>query len=375
MVLADRFGRRDRNVADVTLRDALVIGCAQALALVPGTSRSGVTISAGRLLGFDRRDAARFSFLLSVPVILLATVYEMGGLLVGDEVVDWTQLCVAALVSAVVAYASIDFFMRFVSRIGLLPFAGLEGDSADGLAAALFGDLAVGEETWLSAGVARSSVDLPVRDELETWYADVGLDHFFDPAGIRLGLAYWGDNSVLDSTDARASLYFRGGRGSLSFDYEFRDFELELPEFDFLRRRKVNFDANGIGLGARLDLSESVDVRLKGMSYDYSVNLRLDPNRDIVDLISVTRLSLINTLVDYRASLSLGFDFGLKRLEFETAQWEGAVAGSRTNSYSVRFLTPIGNRNDIEFGLGYDDSENYGEVTVFSVFLYFYGGG
>ncbi len=123
MVLADRFGRRDRNVADVTLRDAVVIGCAQALALVPGTSRSGVTISAGRLLGFDRRDAARFSFLLSVPVILLATVYEMGGLILSDEQVAWTQLSVAALVAAVVAYISIDFFMRFVSRIGLLPFA------------------------------------------------------------------------------------------------------------------------------------------------------------------------------------------------------------------------------------------------------------
>ena len=252
---------------------------------------------------------------------------------------------------------------------------GLEGDSADGLAAAVFGDLAIGEETWLSAGVARSSVDLPIRDELETWYADVGLDHFFDPAGVRFGLAYWGDNSVLDSTDVRASLYFRGGSGSLSFDYEYRDFELELPDVDFFRRRNVNFDANGLGLGVRLDLSDSVDVRFKGMSYDYSVNLRLDPNRDIVNLISVTRLSLINTLVDYRASLSLGFDFGLRRLEFETAQWEGAVARSRTNSYSVRFLTPIGKRNDIEFGLGYDDSENYGEVTVFSVFLYFYGGG
>jgi undecaprenyl-diphosphatase len=123
MVLADRFGRRDRIVADVTLRDALIIGCAQALALVPGTSRSGVTISAGRLLGFDRRDAARFSFLLSVPVILLATVYEMGGLIISDEQVDWVQLGVAALVAAVVAYVSIDFFMRFVSRIGLLPFA------------------------------------------------------------------------------------------------------------------------------------------------------------------------------------------------------------------------------------------------------------
>ena len=123
MVLADRLGRRDRNVADVSLRDALVIGCAQALALVPGTSRSGVTISAGRILGFDRRDAARFSFLLSVPVILLATIYEMSGLIMSDERVDWVQLWVAALVAAVVAYASIDFFMRFVSRIGLLPFA------------------------------------------------------------------------------------------------------------------------------------------------------------------------------------------------------------------------------------------------------------
>jgi undecaprenyl-diphosphatase len=123
MVLADRFGRRDRIVADVTLRDALIIGCAQALALVPGTSRSGVTISAGRLLGFDRQDAARFSFLLSVPVILLATVYELGSLLMSGEEVAWAQLSVAALVAAVVAYVSIDFFMRFVSRIGLLPFA------------------------------------------------------------------------------------------------------------------------------------------------------------------------------------------------------------------------------------------------------------
>jgi hypothetical protein len=252
---------------------------------------------------------------------------------------------------------------------------GLQGDTADGLAVALLGDLAVGEETWLSAGLARSSVELPIRDELETWYADVGLDHFFDPAGVRLGLAYWGDNSVLDSTDARASVYFRGASASLSFDYEFRDLELELPETVFARRRQVNFDANGFGLGARLDLSEDVDIRFKGMSYDYSVNLRLDPNRDFVNLISVTRLSLLNSLVDYRASASLGIDFGLRRLELEVAQWEGAVAGSRTNSYSVRFLAPVGKRNDIEFELGYDDSENYGEVTVFSVFLYFYGVG
>ena len=123
MLLADRFGRRERHVSGINVRDALVIGCAQALALIPGTSRSGVTISAARILGFTRFDAARFSFLLAVPVILLATVYELGGLIAGEAPVAWVRLGTAALVSAVVAYLSIDFFMRFVSRIGLLPFA------------------------------------------------------------------------------------------------------------------------------------------------------------------------------------------------------------------------------------------------------------
>lgn len=123
MLLADRYGRRDRNVSHVGLKDAIIIGIAQALALVPGTSRSGVTITAGRILGFARQDAARFSFLLSVPVILLAASYNMLGLLLGDAPVPWLELGVGVAVSCIVAYLSIEFFMRFVSRIGLLPFA------------------------------------------------------------------------------------------------------------------------------------------------------------------------------------------------------------------------------------------------------------
>jgi len=250
---------------------------------------------------------------------------------------------------------------------------GVEADSADGMAAALFGDVAIGDDTWLSGGIARSNVDLELLDELKTWYADIGIDHYFDPAGIRLGAAYWGDDDILDSVDLRTSLYFRGDSGSLSLDYEFRDFELVLPQVDRFSRRRATFDAQGIGIAARLDLTERVDVSLKGIAYDYSVNLRLDPNRDIVNVISVTRLSLINSLVDYRANVGLGIDFGLKRLEFDVAQWEGAVAGARTNSYSLRFLTPVGKRSDIEFGIGYDDSDTYGQVTVFSIYLYFYG--
>ncbi len=122
MVLADRFGRRQRVIASVGMKDAVIIGISQALALVPGTSRSGITITAAMILGFQRQDAARFSFLLSAPVILLATGYEVSLLITEGTQIAWEQLAIGASISAVVAYLSIDFFMRFVNFIGLLPF-------------------------------------------------------------------------------------------------------------------------------------------------------------------------------------------------------------------------------------------------------------
>lgn len=123
LAAADRFAPRNRTVGDIRIRDGLLIGLAQAMALIPGTSRSGITITAGRLLGIKRQDAARFSFLLSAPVILLATMYELVILITGDTPVPWDNLAVAALISGLVAYFSIGFFMRFVNVIGLLPFA------------------------------------------------------------------------------------------------------------------------------------------------------------------------------------------------------------------------------------------------------------
>ena len=123
MLLADRYAGSERNITHIRLKDAIVIGVAQALALVPGTSRSGVTITAARMLGLARQDAARFSFLLSVPVILLASGYKAIELALGEAPVPWLELGVGVAVSCIVAYVSIEFFMRFVSRIGLLPFA------------------------------------------------------------------------------------------------------------------------------------------------------------------------------------------------------------------------------------------------------------
>ena len=210
---------------------------------------------------------------------------------------------------------------------------GGEGDSLDGVAAAVFVDVAVGDETWLAASAAYTSVDLNFRDTLTTWYADLGLDHNFGPFGVRVGAAYWGDDDVLDSTDARLAAYVRSDRAYLSFNYEFRDFELVLPALDIFARREVQFDANGIGLSGRLALSDNVGAHFGGISYDYSVDLRIDENRPIVDYISVSRLSLVNSLVDYRANFGIGVYIGSRHLEFEIAQCRVAVTGSKTNSY------------------------------------------
>ncbi|HEX2139582.1 MAG TPA: undecaprenyl-diphosphate phosphatase [Woeseiaceae bacterium] len=123
LALADWFGKRRRDMADIGIGDALVIGAAQALALVPGTSRSGITITAGMALGLKRQEAARFSFLLSVPVILLATLYEAALIFIEGATVTVGTLALGALISALVAYLTIGFFMRFVNAIGLVPFA------------------------------------------------------------------------------------------------------------------------------------------------------------------------------------------------------------------------------------------------------------
>lgn len=256
---------------------------------------------------------------------------------------------------------------------GFMVGGGAESDSDGGLSAALLGGVGLTEDTWLSAGLAKSSVDLASGRKLETLYADIELDHFFDPIGIRVGAAYWGDSDILESNDWRASTYFRNDKATVSLEYEFRDFDFVIPSTDFLVSRRIMFDANGFGASARFNTSENTSLRLRGIKYDYSVPFRPVENVDAARLISVTRLSLINTLVDHRASVSLSIDQGLKNWDIELSTWESILDKSRTRSLTVRYLMPMTDRTDIELGVGYDDSELYGDVTFFSLFLFFYG--
>lgn len=119
---ADRFGTAGRVQADIGWRDALIIGCAQALALVPGTSRSGITITAGLLIGLDRHSASRFSFLLAIPVILLATGYESYKLSTTIVEVEWLSVIFVSLVAFASAWLAIHYFLKLLSRTGMLPY-------------------------------------------------------------------------------------------------------------------------------------------------------------------------------------------------------------------------------------------------------------
>ena len=120
--LSDMRGQKTRTEDTLTATDALWIGLAQALALIPGTSRSGITMTAALGLGLTRSAAARFSFLLSVPVILMAGGYESLQLLQQAEPVAWGPIVQGTVVAGVSAYLSIHFFMRLIEQVGMLPF-------------------------------------------------------------------------------------------------------------------------------------------------------------------------------------------------------------------------------------------------------------
>jgi len=256
---------------------------------------------------------------------------------------------------------------------GFMMGAGVESDSGDSLSVSAIGGVGLAENTWLSAGVAKTSVDLGLGLDLESKYADVELDHYFDPVGVRIGASYWGDSDLLESHDWRASLYWRNDKATLAAEYEFRDFDFVIPSTDRQTSRELMFDADGLGLSARFQVSESTSLRIRGIKYDYSVPFRPVENIDAASLLTVSRLSLINSLVDYRAAMMIGIDHGSKRWELDFATSQGVINESRTNSITIRFLMPMTEKTDIEFGLGYDDSELYGDVTFFSLYLYFYG--
>lgn len=119
---ADITGKQRKNIYQLTWKTSLLIGLAQMLAIIPGTSRSGITMTAGLMLGLDRESTARFSFLLSIPAILGAGFLKTIDLVQQQTAVDWEALFYGIGLSFVSAYACIFLFLAWISKIGMLPF-------------------------------------------------------------------------------------------------------------------------------------------------------------------------------------------------------------------------------------------------------------
>ena len=114
LLVAEKVSRRDRQIEELTLRDGIAIGFAQALALIPGVSRSGATLTAGLFLHLDRAAAARYSFLLSIPAVVLSGLFELRNI-GGDDGASPGATAIATLLAFVAGYASIAFLLRFLA--------------------------------------------------------------------------------------------------------------------------------------------------------------------------------------------------------------------------------------------------------------------
>ncbi len=119
---ADRISSSDRSMGDLNLGHAVLFGLAQALALVPGVSRSGATISMGRFLDYDRETATRFAFLLAIPAVVGAGLFELKDIPGGDNAYGVVPTAVATVVSFVVGYAAIAWLLRYITTHSYTPF-------------------------------------------------------------------------------------------------------------------------------------------------------------------------------------------------------------------------------------------------------------
>ena len=120
--IADHVGSTRKQIKQITLGDAVLMGLAQAMALVPGVSRSGATLSMGRFLGYDREAATRYAFLLAIPAVVGAGIFELQEIPHGDNSYGWGPTIVATVVSFIVGYAAIAWLLRYVSTRSYLPF-------------------------------------------------------------------------------------------------------------------------------------------------------------------------------------------------------------------------------------------------------------
>lgn len=119
LFLVDKYAAHKKDIKDISIKDAILIGLSQAVAIIPGVSRSGATMTTGLALGLSREQAARFSFLLSTPIIFGAAIFKIPELLKAGITVP---ILVGILVAAISGYLAIKYMLKFIQKVGYAPF-------------------------------------------------------------------------------------------------------------------------------------------------------------------------------------------------------------------------------------------------------------
>ncbi|RUO77723.1 undecaprenyl-diphosphate phosphatase [Idiomarina seosinensis] len=122
LAIADKWGRGQRQLTNIGLLDAVIVGFAQALALVPGTSRSGATITAGLFMGLNRETASKFSFYMAIPITLGAALIKLLSIASDNVAVDWNGFLIGGIASFVTAITAIHFFLKWLNDFGMWPY-------------------------------------------------------------------------------------------------------------------------------------------------------------------------------------------------------------------------------------------------------------
>ena len=120
--VSDKRKQQKRELSDWTMRHALILGCWQMLALIPGTSRSGITITGARFLNYDRASAIKISMLMSIPTIIAAAALEFYSIGIENISVNWAELVVAIVVSALAAFGALSLMMRLLKTVNFTPY-------------------------------------------------------------------------------------------------------------------------------------------------------------------------------------------------------------------------------------------------------------
>lgn len=276
----------------------------------------------------------------------------------------------------------------------VVSFAGLyDEDGTYSVSAGL--DHAFGQATWLrlTAGLADGATG-PVS--LSTYRAGLGLDHWFDPAGLAFDVEYWGDSDTIETLSYRGELYFRGEHARFGLNAAFRNIDLTY-QVPVLARNLVedgqSFTATGFGASYRYSWDAvSIYATATRWSYDEpigavvtNVNLsqvplllrpavqaRLAAVVGAVRFLSASSLTLANSLLAQSASLGIDYRFGGHSLNVELAHDRGEVDDLDVNTVSAGWLFPAGSAVDIELRVGVSDADTFGTTAFGGISLFLY---